>query len=124
MPIPETFTTEALDAALLREIVAEIPNSGYWDQLMIADSLAKRWRSPEGLSITEVYDKVQEVRKKYDRQVGAFVEKLNKLQNKMKHATQQEGWDFDDANSILRDSIVAQYGYDSYDDGTWVQSNY
>jgi hypothetical protein len=46
---------------------------------MVADSLTKRWRSPEGLSIEEVYDKVQEVRKKYDQQVGAFVEKLNKL---------------------------------------------
>jgi hypothetical protein len=91
---------------------------------MVADSLAKRWRSPEGLSIEEVYAKVQEVREKHDKQVGDFVEKLNRLQKIMKHPTKEDSWDFDDANCILKDSIVTQYGYDSYNSGTWVQSNY
>lgn len=82
------------------------------------DSLVSNFRTTTGnMSIKDVVS----LRIKFDQEIGEFVERIDSaLQESYANS------DYEVENNLwcLKQQVIEAYGYDSFDDGTWVNSNY
>lgn len=79
-------------------------------QNLIADFRTDR----SNLTIQEVLTQ----RLEFDEDIAEFVDQVDAARNST------EDWALEDCLYELRKDIIAAYGFDGFDDGIWVNSNY
>jgi hypothetical protein len=117
-----TFKTEDVTLERLKEFISDNPVKGnYWERQPVWENFLANWRSPEGLSLQEIQAEVARITDHYNKQAGALVDALNNIS---KQLGKDGEWELADNVDDIAQAAITQYGYDSYNYGTWVQSNY
>ena len=118
-----TFTTKDVNAEFVAQLAAKVPEGlGYYERNRAFQELFKDWRSEDGLSLKEMCAEVAKVKEKFDKQAGKLVQAIrDSLSEDGSGDTslERENYTYD-----IADAAVQAYGYDSYDDGEWVTSDY
>lgn len=82
------------------------------------DKIISKFRTKtDNLSIEEAVA----LRTRIDFEVAALVERVKKAENQIEYSND---WETRDNLWGLQDEIATAYGYDSYNDGEWVNSSY
>ncbi len=118
-----TFTTKDVNAEFVAQLAAKVPEGlGYYERERAFQELLKEWRSEDGLSLKEMCDEVAKVKKKFDRQAGELVEAIR--DSVFEGGADASVWKRCAYTYDIADAVIQAYGYDSYEDGNWINSDY
>ncbi len=118
-----TFTTKDVNAEFVAQLAAKIPEgTKYSEQQSIVKAVLADWRSEDGLSLEEMSEEVAKVKGKFDKQAGGLVDALRDCGQEI--GDNPESWKLTDLAFDTAHAVIDAYGYDSYDDGEWINSDY
>ncbi len=118
-----TFTTKDVNAEFVAQIAAKVPEGlGYYERSQAIAEILKDWRSEDGLSLKEMSAEVAKVKEKFDKQAGKLVQAIR--DSLSEGDADDPHWKRHDYTYDIADAVITEYGYDSYDNGTWINSDY
>ena len=118
-----TFTTKDVNAEFVAQLAAKVPKGlGYYERVQTFQERFEDWRSEDGLSLKEMCAEVAKVREKSDKQAGKLVQAIRDSLSEW--GSDDPGLEHENYTYDIADAVIQAYGYDSYDDGEWVTSDY